>query len=430
MTPSLEVTPTPALVDDHVEIVVRGVPSGETVTVRGNLTDRAGLQWESWADFRATAEGVVDLGSAAPLAGTYSGSDPEGLLWSMTPTDPVAASEQRTAGVPEAVAVRITVSRDGADLAAQEIVIGWTGPGVCREEVVGNGLKGALWIPAGQPPFRPVLVLGGSDGGLREETAALLASRGLLCLALAYFRYPGLPEELVDIPLEYFARGMALLGDDARADRSRGIGVVGRSRGGELALLLGATFEAIDAVVAYVPSGIVHAGISAGGNSWQSHVPSWTFLSKPIPYLSHLPMEPPAAEQSPAQRLTPIYCYDLREWATVQAASIPVEQSHARLLLISGTDDAMWPSSLMSELVVARLQRHGYRRPYQHLALREAGHRFGFPTLPATLTTGRHPADGHIYQYGGTPAGNVRAGRAAHKAVLEWLLPPVESSMA
>ena len=89
--------------------------------------------------------------------------------------------------------------------------------------------------------------------------------------------------------------------------------------------------------------------------------------------------------------------------------------------MISGTDDAMWPSSLFSELTTARLHRAGYDLPYAHLALPEAGHRFNFPTVPGTVSAGRHPADQEIYEYGGTPCGNARAGLAAHRAVLDWL---------
>jgi hypothetical protein len=51
----------------------------------------------------------------------------------------------------------------------------------------------------------PVLVFGGSGGGLMTS-AALLAARGYPSLALAYFKAPGLPQTLHNIPLEYFAK--------------------------------------------------------------------------------------------------------------------------------------------------------------------------------------------------------------------------------
>lgn len=417
---TLEVTPRRALVDDAISIQVRGGSPMATVTLRARLVDQAGLSWDSWAEYQLGREGQLDLAAARPLRGSYSEPDPMGLFWSMSPQDPEAALEHGIFAGPAPVPVRLVLT-NGAEEASAELELGWVGPGVTREPVERDGLKGALWVPAAQPPFRPVLVFGGSDGGLREETAALLASRGFLCLAVAYFRHPGLPDDLVRIPLEYFERAIDLLAVDSRTDPGRGVAVLGRSRGGELALLLGATFPAVDAVVAYVPSGIVHAGIPQDENSWQSDVPSWTWRGEPVPYLPHLPVGAPASAAPPPVRLTPIYCRDLADWQAAQDAAISVERSRARILMISGMDDAMWPSSLFSELAMARLQRAGYDRPYAHLALPQAGHRFNFPSVPGTISAGRHPADQEVYEYGGTAVGNSHAGIAAHRATLEWL---------
>jgi len=60
------------------------------------------------------------------------------------------------------------------------------------------------------------------------------------------------------------------------------------------------------------------------------------------------------------------------EQAAAQAA-IPVEDTQGALLLISGTRDAMWPSTLMCERMTARLSEAGFRFPYEHVAL-GAGH--------------------------------------------------------
>ena len=48
------------------------------------------------------------------------------------------------------------------------------------------------------------VVFGGSDGGNGMiDAAAMLAARGYPALALACFGAPGLPSQLVNIPLEY-----------------------------------------------------------------------------------------------------------------------------------------------------------------------------------------------------------------------------------
>jgi BAAT / Acyl-CoA thioester hydrolase C terminal len=108
-----------------------------------------------------------------------------------------------------------------------------------------RGLYGRFFRPATGGPVPGVLVLGGSEGGLASyvmREAALLAGHGFAALALAYFYMGSLPDRLAGIPLEYFGGAIRWLQNQlfVRGDR---LGVVGTSRGGELALLLGAHFQ-------------------------------------------------------------------------------------------------------------------------------------------------------------------------------------------
>ncbi len=74
-------------------------------------------------------------------------------------------------------------------------------------------------------------------------------------LALAYFGLENLPPELYEIPLEYLETAIRWMSNQPTVNADR-LAVVGGSRGGELALLLGATFPKLRAVVACVPSGV------------------------------------------------------------------------------------------------------------------------------------------------------------------------------
>lgn len=51
----------------------------------------------------------------------------------------------------------------------------------------------------------------GTAGGLLEYRSAQLASRGIVSLALAYFRYGDLPNYLEELDLEYFKEGVDVL---------------------------------------------------------------------------------------------------------------------------------------------------------------------------------------------------------------------------
>ena len=147
-----------------------------------------------------------------------------------------------------------------------------------------NGLVGTLFRPAGDGPFPTVLVIGGSQGGqgFSGQCAALLAGHGYASLALSYFAGEGLPEHLVGIRLEYFARAMSWLRAQPYA-RDGGVAVVGRSRGGELALLLGATFPEVRTVVAYCPSNVVWGGIRGGRMVDRS---AWAYRDRAVPHVA------------------------------------------------------------------------------------------------------------------------------------------------
>src|SRR5436190_8911503 len=116
---------------------------------------------------------------------------------------------------------------------------------------------------AAGPGRRPaMLVLGGSEGGLTSGAAGarLLAAQGYSALGLAYFQAPGLPSTLENIPLEYFMRAIDWLAQQPSVDPRR-IGVLGGSKGAEMALLLASRDRRLKAVVAAAPSSVVWAGV-------------------------------------------------------------------------------------------------------------------------------------------------------------------------
>src|SRR5206468_829557 len=75
-----------------------------------------------------------------------------------------------------------------------------------------DGVEGLLFTPAGRARGPAVLVFGGSEGGdSMYAVAGLMAAHGYPALSLAYVGEPRLPQELVRIPLEYFARAVRIL---------------------------------------------------------------------------------------------------------------------------------------------------------------------------------------------------------------------------
>jgi dienelactone hydrolase len=81
------------------------------------------------------------------------------------------------------------------------------------------------------------------EGGKTFSSLALrsalndLISQGYTLLSLAYFKNPGLPSYLEEIPLEYFEKAFAWLATQPEVI-SKDIALIGGSKGAEVALLL------------------------------------------------------------------------------------------------------------------------------------------------------------------------------------------------
>jgi hypothetical protein len=216
-----------------------------------------------------------------------------------------------------------------------------------------------------------------------EGSAAVLASHGFTALALAYFGVDPLPPELVEVPLEYFAEAIAWLKTRPAVDPDR-IAVMGVSKGGELAMLLGATYPAdIKAVVGCAASSVVWRGASYRPQSFIFGRPksSWTLEGKPVPFVDVRPRfgEVMGVLIGRLPSLRAMHERSLDDEGAVSAASIAVEKINGPVLLISHSDDRVWPATRLSEMAIARLAAHHHPFPYEHRSYEGAGHPIGLP---------------------------------------------------
>jgi len=418
----IHLEPRRPMVDEPLAIRLTGLEPRQRVTLRAAQTDDLQRTWRAHATFEADARGEVDVAAQAPLSGTYTDADGMGLIWSMA----LAADEPNQAPFfrkePTLLPLELVAEVNDAQAARTTAQRLYVADGVERRVVREEGLVGTLFVPSGAGPHPVVITLSGSGGGLSEAGAALYASHGYAGFALAYFNYEDLPQDLIEIPLEYFETAIGWLQRQPRLDSDR-IAVSGTSRGGELVLLLGATFPAIKAVIAYVPSGIVHGGISRSGVRGAS--PAWTLRGEPITYIQPRPEklspEPPPPPRGQPIPLTPRFLRGLEDAEAAARAEIPVERINGPVLLISGKDDAMWPSERLAEIARRRFEAHQFAHTYRHLAYAGAGHMIGTPYQPTTVLASRHPLTGEMFAYGGTPKGYAGARADSWREVLEML---------
>jgi dienelactone hydrolase len=390
---SISVSPLAALMDQPVAVTVQGLPAGARATLTARARDTDGITWSATAQFKATSAGGVSLGQPS-LGGSYTGANPTGLFTLMAPP-PDSAPDWFL--YPEA-GYDVTLQASVGGRVAAEASVRRQSPvavGVVEKQLrpTRGGIYGNLYLPKHTAGRRPaVLVFSGSGGGLTTSfAAALLAAHGYPSLALAYFKAPGLPQTLHDIPLEYFTGALKLLGAQPGVDPHHVL-VAGVSRGGEAALLLGTYFpRLVNGVIAGVPSSVVNPG-------WPDDSrPAWTLRGRPLPAVS--PSEfgqpnPPGKAQ----------------------AVIPVERIGGPVLLACGQQDLVWPSCAYVDAITARLRAHRFAHPVTALRYRDAGHLIGGLTAWYGSMT-----DDALTSFGGTVAGTQAAQADAHTKLLAFL---------
>lgn len=210
-----------------------------------------------------------------------------------------------------------------------------------------DGVVGNYYQQEPSSSKQPVLVFGGSEGGIPTRLAEVIANNGFPTLAVAYFKEELLPAELEKIPLEYFEKAKAWL--QAKHPEHQNVTLVGWSKGAELSLILASKDGTFNRVVAIAPSSVAWAGIL---NDWQQ-VPgsSWTLEQKELPYIPFKPT-------GPVGGLLDLYSQSLANRDDDGKASIQTENIVGSVFLYTGGKDEIWPSPLMAESVCQRMERN------------------------------------------------------------------------
>ncbi len=364
-TTAISATPSVALWDQARTMMITNLGSKELVTVTARSERPDGL-WTASATFRATGKGSIDVSDEAPIAGSYQGVSPMGLLWSERPSGGARAPSN---GI---TITTLTVSADKRALASTRILQVLSGPGVSehQERVASAGFFGRYFTPGDDRVRRPAVILwGGSEGGLgpTADEAALLASHQVSALAVAYFDEPGLPCRLEGIPLEYFVKAIKWLRSQPQVDPNR-VWILSGSRGTEAALLVAAHWSRlVHGVVAESPSAFVNGAYTGACTTTGASGlrPAWTMNGVGLP----------------------------------AGTSIPVRQIRGQVLVITGGEDLVWNSEVFAERIMSLLPRTG--SAHLHLNYPAAGH--FVLAIPYTPIPAPELADG------GTVAGDSAA---------------------
>lgn len=439
---NLQVTPVRGLVDEPFVVRIEGVEPRARVRVQAELKDDDGRMWTAVAEYLADAAGAVDTSSTASQGGTYEGVVPGGLSCSALPVPGneldryIAALSEKpgpttpTLGTRDNFAVRVTASANNKTLGTVDITREYLASGVSASEVEVGRVKGMYFEPAVGVRGVPVVVLGGSGGGLQRAGAMLLASHGHPTLALAYFAYKDLPPQLLNIPLETFADGAAWLTHKTGA---AGVVLMGTSRGSEAVMLAAAYLpENVLGVVAIVPSPLVHAAFGKDIPPGQTLF-AWTLGGRGVPpvqsksptddaWRARAQERDAASKGPPGHSSTPYFLANWSDPIAHELYGIPVEKIRVPLLLLGGEADTMWPSALGVRQIRDRMGAHGKDQLVEAHTYSDAGHslsRVGIGNAMSSFSV--HAVSRKWVSTGGKAEANCRAGYDAWSRILTFL---------
>lgn len=235
----------------------------------------------------------------------------------------------------------------------------------------GNHGKVQAELFLGEADEQPLIVgFGGGEGGNAwasdrwKETREMFTEQGYAFLAIGYFGGEGIPAELDRIALDAIYDSIMAAADDPQINRQK-IALIGGSKGAELALNLASRYPDFRAVVGIAPS-----HVSFPATNFAAATSSWTFNGEGVPYV---PMGWSALPAVLKSDLRSAFSVMLENDEAVASAGIAVERINGPILLVSATQDEMWPSTPMSEAMVRRLGKAGFPYHYEHIAI-DGGH--------------------------------------------------------
>jgi dienelactone hydrolase len=415
---------------DSFITVIEGLAPSQDIILRTQMyfrhagTDQAKL-FQAESHFKADSEGRISLDKQAPLKGDYYGVDQDGPVWSLL--------ENNTASVPQILSQPswsllfsvFTTGSNSEKLVEEFLERKLSSVDIKITPINEQGIVGTLFIPQFKSQNKlPVLIMMGGSEGAQSYTsdAPSYASQGYAVLTLAYFKEPGLPAELNNVPLEYFGKAFKWLETQPSIDAKR-IGIMGASRGGELVLLLGTLYPQVKAIVAMSPSSYVWGACCNIPGTF----PSWTLNGKPLDFL-HLENMKTDFVLTPNQDIYEILTGSFMKRIAIltdaekERVLIPVEKIEAPMLFIGGEQDLVWPSCTFMNLSKQRLKAANKLGLTQFLCFPNAGHNISRPpgdgTRAAPLRLNRNTGI-HAVR-GGEPQSIARARRVGWQQILQF----------
>ncbi len=169
------------------------------------------------------------------------------------------------------------------------------------------------------------------------------------------------PQYLDRISLNAIHNSIINIANNNPKINSTKVAAIGGSKGGELVLNLASRYEDIDAVIVIVPS---HASFPS--TTVNASTSSWSFDEEELAFI---PMPWKAVPSVLKRDMSKAYMIMLENKEAEEKASIAVEKINGNVLLISATQDELWPSTMMSNKIINRLKANNFSNYYEHIPI-------------------------------------------------------------
>ncbi|XP_065072225.1 bile acid-CoA:amino acid N-acyltransferase-like [Rhopilema esculentum] len=390
----------PVLVDQRIEIQVKNLRPFQHVTLRVELNSEKPVFFESYGHYIADKDGELNLSRDSSFGGTYKGIDNMGLFWSML----VAPGQRKgarfiTKDVTKMMEFRVflfdghVMSQSNAEsmvqaleklpkaLAKTAILRTYLAENVERVEISVGRIRGTLFVPKGNRKFPGVIDMFGTHGGLLEYRAAILASHGFVTLALAFFSYKDLPNGFFNLELEYFMEAAKWLASHDKV-YSSGIGYIGVSYGGQIALHVSAECPFVKAVVAISSHNAIGIPVKYKGK-----ILGFTkiFSREDIVITEDQMIITRDSFEKYAEELHSI--------------EIPIEKIKGKIMIVAGEEDMSTNAPKCARRMQSRLKEYS-KEPPTVLIYPGTGHLIEVPYMPV-CSASYHSVVGHLIVWGG-----------------------------
>lgn len=419
-SPVLTVTPLHCLYDEPVSIQASGLQPGKAYTLGCDVTDSKGVPFWARVNYFAAADGTIDTALQPAIGGHYSGVQPMGLMANtrLAPTAdlPPHIRNYRFSlqDVTKSLSYQLSLYEGGyalhMALAGMEVdaassvahTRSLVGPGVCRLPVRHGRVRGVLYLPPGPGPHPGVIDMFGASGGIREYRAALLASRGFAALALPFYKYEDLRPDMSELDMAYFREAVEFLCGREEVDSSGGVGALGASKAGDIALNMALNIPQVTAVVT------LNGCISNVETKFELEngkvIPPLMFTLEKVRMLNSGVMDVYEVLNDPLEHPDTV---------------LPVQDLNASVLCVVGEDDRNWKSGKYADLMLERVRGTPAEGLVEVVRYPGAGHLIE-PPFGTFCEMAHHQAARTSVLYGGEESAHCAAQVDSWKRILAF----------